>query len=145
MSGFPDLVKLEFRYRELPAEERPRLLKKLRAKLEGSDDVVFAYVHGSFMERPSFRDLDAAIWIRDASRAFYYTVDFSAEMNVEVGVPVDVQVLNEAPLPFKHYIFTRGKLLFSRDEAFRLRLADQVLRQYADLKLLTEMVSRSQT
>jgi len=143
MSGSMDIAELEFKYRRLSDEQKLKLLERLKGRLEGASEVVFAYVYGSFMERFSFRDLDVAIWIRDSSKAFYYTVDFSAKLEVEMGVPVDVQVLNEAPLPFKHYIFTRGRLLLSRDENLRLRLFDEVVRQYVDLKQLIETASRN--
>ncbi|MEM2927064.1 MAG: hypothetical protein QXO94_06350, partial [Candidatus Bathyarchaeia archaeon] len=79
--------------------------------------------------------------IKDLDKAFYYTVDFSAKLEVEMGVPVDVQVLNKAPLPFRYCVFTRGRLLLSRDENLRLRLVDEVVRQYIDLKQLIETES----
>jgi len=136
MSGSVDMAKLEFKYRRLSAEQKLELLERLKGWLEGVSEVLFVYVHGGFVERDSFRDLDVAVWIKRLGEAFYYTVDFSAELEVEMGVPVDVQVLNGAPLPFKHYVFTRGRLLFSRDENLRLRLVDEVIRQYIDLKQL---------
>jgi hypothetical protein len=49
-------------------------------------------------------------------------------------------VLNEAPLPFKHHVFTTGILLFSKDEMLRHRIIDQVMKEYIDLKL-TEKLS----
>jgi len=143
MSGSMDIAKLEFKYRKLSDEQKRKLLERLKKRLEDTSEIVFGYVHGGFLERNSFRDLDVAIWIRDSGKAFYYTVDFSAKLEVEMGVPVDVQVLNEAPLPFKHYVFTRGRLLLSRDENLRLRLIDEVVRQYADLKQLVETASRN--
>ncbi len=136
MSGPVDTAKLEFKHRRLSAEQKLKLLERLRKRIKEVNGVVFAYVHGSFVERDSFRDLDVAVWIRIPSKAFYYTVDFSAKLEVEIGVPVDVQALNEAPLPFKHYVFTRGRLLFSKDNNLRLRLIDEVVRQYTDLKQL---------
>jgi len=141
MSAPMDIAKLEFKYRKLSDEQKLKLLERLKERLEGASEVVFAYVYGSFVERDSFRDLDAAIWIRNLGKAFYYTVDFSAKLEVEMGVPVDVQVLNEAPLPSKHRVFTRGRLLLSRDENLRLRLVDEVIRQYIDLKHLIDTVS----
>ena len=141
MSGSVDIAKLEFKYRRLSAEQKLKLLERLRERFEGVSGVVFAYVYGSFVERDSFRDLDVGVWIRSVGDAFYYTVDFSAKLEVEMGVPVDVQVLNEAPLPFKHYVFTRGRLLFSKDENLRLRLVDEVARQYMDLKQLKRFES----
>jgi uncharacterized protein YutE (UPF0331/DUF86 family)/predicted nucleotidyltransferase len=138
--GKLDPVDLEFRYYELSAEERARLLDFLRKRLERVDEIIFAYVHGGFLERNFFRDVDVAVWISDLEKAFYYTVDFSAKLEVEAGLPVDLHVLNEAPLPFKHHVFTTGILLFSKDEMLRHRIIDQVMKEYIDLKL-TEKLS----
>lgn len=140
MRGIIDPSGLEFRRLDLPEEDRLGLLRRLKGKLEKEGGILFAYVYGSFLEGRPFKDLDVAIWIEDSSKAFYYTVDFSARLEVELKVPVDVQVLNEAPLPFKHHIFTRGRLLFSREERLRMRLADEAIRQYLDLKRLREIV-----
>ena len=137
------LTRPEFRYLKLQAEERHELLEGLRRRLEGVGEILFAYVHGSFIERNLVRDLDLAVWIKDPSQAFHYAVDFSAGLEVEMGVPVDIQVLNEAPLPFRYNVFTSGSLLFSKDEALRVRLVDEAVRQYLDLKRLTEIASRT--
>ncbi len=126
------------KYRRLSERDKAKLLEGLREKIEGDGEVVFAYVHGGFVEASSFRDVDLAIWIKDSSKAFHYTVDFSVKLEIEVGIPIDVQVLNEAPLPFKYHVFTRGKMLFSRDESLRLKLVDETVRQYVDVKLLIE-------
>lgn len=142
MRGVDGAAGLELKWRKLSDVERLRLLGELRRRLESSDEVVFAYVHGSFMEMSSFRDVDVAVWIRRPSEAFRYAVDLSAEVSVEVGVPIDIQVLNEAPLPFKHHVFTRGRLLFSRNEDSRMTLVDEAVRRYADLKLLTKIVEK---
>jgi len=130
----------EFKYYELPAEERSRIIDFLRERLECVDDIVFAYIHGSFIEGGPFRDVDVAVWVKSEDKAFYYTVDFSAKLQVEVGIPIDIHVLNGAPLPFKHHVFTNGKLLYSKNEKLRARVVDQTVRMYIDLKKLTEEV-----
>jgi len=142
MNGNPDAANLEFRYRRLSPKDKAELLDRLAKMLDSADEIIFAYVHGSFVERDSFRDLDVAIWIKDRDKSFYYTIDFSARIGVEVGNPVDVQVLNEASLPFKYYVFTRGRLLLSKDEAVRLKTVDESIRQYLDLRNLAEIVSK---
>jgi predicted nucleotidyltransferase len=128
-------IDLEFRYYKLSAEEKARLLDFLRKRLEGIDDIIFAYMDGGFLERSFFRDVDVAVWMSDVEKAFYYTVDFSAKLEVEAGFPVDLHVLNEAPLPFKNHVFTTGMLLFSKDEELRHRIVDQTIKEYIDLKL----------
>jgi predicted nucleotidyltransferase len=128
-------IDLEFAYYKLSAEEKARLLDFLRKRLEGIDDIIFAYVHGGHLERSFFRDVDVAVWMSDVEKAFYYTVDFSAKLEVEAGLPVDLHVLNEAHLPFKHHSNTTGMLLFSKDEELRHRIVDQTIKEYIDLKL----------
>ena len=134
---------LEFRYWRLGRGERRELLRLLRGRLKSVGGIVFAYVHGGFVEREYFRDVDVAAFVRDASEAFSYAVDLSARLESDLGIPVDVHVLNEAPLPFRHRVFTEGALLLSRDEGLRLRIVDLTLREYFDLRKLTEEVVKS--
>lgn len=116
--------------------EKERLLESLRKRLEEDGGIVFAYVHGSLVEKGFFRDVDVAVWIRDLGEAFKYEVDFSARLEIDLGIPIDIRVLNGAPLPFKHHVFTRGKLFFSRDKEERMRIVDETIRQYMDISLL---------
>lgn len=140
MSEFSDVAKLKFNYLKLSAEERLKLLEKLKKELKGVTEISFAYVHGGFIERDFFRDLDVAVWLKNSHRAFHYTVSFSAKLEIKMRVPVDLQVLNGAPLPFKFHVFTRGRLLFSKDESLRVRLADEVVREYIYLKQLGKFI-----
>lgn len=123
----------QFKYYELPPKERARLVESISEELRSIDGVVFAYLHGGFLEKPFFRDVDVAIWIKDLEKAFDYTVNLSASLEAKLGYPIDLQVLNGAPLPFRHRVFTRGKLLFSKDERLRAAIVDETLRKYIDL------------
>jgi len=143
MSESTETTRLKFKYHELPAEQKLTLLERVRRRLEAEGDILFAYVHGSFIEKDAFRDLDVAIWLKDAGEAFHYAVELSAKLEIEIRAPVEVHALNEAPLPFKHHVFKTGRLLFSRNESLRLRLNDEVARQYQDLKQLTEIALKS--
>jgi predicted nucleotidyltransferase len=127
-----------FKYRKLTGEEKERLLNGLRKELDAVDGIVFAYVHGGFIEMKVFRDVDVAVWIKDPEDAFSYEVDLSAKLEANLKTPIDLHVLNQAPLSFKHHAFTRGKLLFSKDEETRIGMVDETVRQYADIKKLTE-------
>jgi predicted nucleotidyltransferase len=51
----------ELKYYRMGLEERERLLDKLRGLLEGVRGISFAYVHGSFVKRELFRDVDVAL------------------------------------------------------------------------------------
>lgn len=130
--------KVGLRYRKLAAEEKERLLKSLREELESVDGIVFAYVHGGFIDMGFFRDVDVAVWIKNPEDAFNYEVDLSAKLEANLKTPIDLHALNQAPLSFKHHALTRGKLLFSKDEEMRIKLIEETVRQYADLKKLKE-------
>lgn len=60
-------LKLEFKYYILTAEKRDELFHKLKRRLAGVEEILFAYVHGGFLEG-EFRDVDVAVWIRDSSK-----------------------------------------------------------------------------
>ena len=140
MSEVKRLMGFDFKTFHMESEERRRLLRRLRRLLEGVEGIVFAYAHGSFVELDTFRDVDIALWVEDSEEAFNYAVDLSAKLEAEVGVPVDVHVLNDAPLPFKRHVFTKGVLLLSIDDGFRLRMLDETLRRYFDLTELNRVV-----
>ncbi len=133
-------VEMELKYYKLNEEERRKLIEDLRAKLEVYEDIVFAYVHGSFL-RGRFRDVDVAIWIRGGKvEAFHYTVEVSSELSKEF--PVDLHVLNEAPVPFQYHVFTKGRLLFSRDERARSEAVDRALKVYLDFREFLRSLGR---
>ncbi len=132
------LNKVGFKYRKVTAEEKEKLLNSLRKELGSVDGVIFAYVHGGFVEMEAFRDVDVAVWIKNPEDAFSYEVDLSARLEVNLKTPIDLHVINRAPLSFKHHAFTRGKLLFSRDEEMRIKLIDETVRQHADVMKFKE-------
>lgn len=53
--------------------------------------------------------------------------------------PVDVLALNHAPLGFRYQVLHRGRLVLSRDEAFRVRWAVRTMSRYLDLKPLRDL------
>ncbi|MGB9718900.1 MAG: type VII toxin-antitoxin system MntA family adenylyltransferase antitoxin [Thermoproteota archaeon] len=129
----------EFKYRMMITVEKESLLDELGKKLEKVGSILFAYVYGGFVERGFFRDVDVAVWIEDSGEAFRHEVELSSKLEAELKNPIDVHVLNEAPLPLRHIVFTRGRLLFSRDEEARIRIVDETIRQYADLRMLRSL------
>jgi predicted nucleotidyltransferase len=120
-------------------EERERLIDKLRELLQGVEGISFAYVYGSFLKRELFRDVDVAVWIEEGEDPFEYEVDLSSRIEADLEVPIDIHVLDEAPITFKYAVFTEGRLLFSRDERIRMEVVDETIRQYMDLRMLRSL------
>ena len=114
----------------LPAE-REEILNTLQQALEMQPEVVFAYVHGSFLEDHPFHDVDLAVYLDPADvgeqeiSLFVLELALALEKSLSqssgraaVHLPLDVQALNRAPLGFRYQV-CRGKFLFSRDETLR--------------------------
>ena len=112
---------------------------RLREALEAREEIVFAYLHGSFAEGPPFRDVDVAIYL-DPTVAmtidiFDYEMSLSVELTRTFRFPVDVHVLNGAPLGFQHSVL-QGEALLVCDEDKLTDFIERVSLEYMDFAYL---------
>lgn len=120
--------------RELDEEEKRACIGRITARLSREDEVLFAYLFGSF-RKGSFRDIDIAVYLRggyDARHAFRFEAAIERELEEVTGIPVDVRVLNGAPLPFSYTVVQTGLVIFSRDERSRSDFVCRLLAEYHD-------------
>ncbi|GBC69716.1 hypothetical protein HRbin01_01419 [archaeon HR01] len=103
-----------FRLRKLETSERESILSRIKQVLEKDEDIVLAVVHGSFISEERFRDIDVAIYV--GKGVDYLSKKFSLEKKLEkeTGMPVDVNVLNNAPAWFMNRALGKGKLLVEK-------------------------------
>ena len=100
------------------AAERSRVMKAIRTELEDRPEILIAYVHGSFARGEPYRDIDVAVWL-DPTRlpspgAIRYALDLAVALQIALTQPIDVQVLNEAPLSLRYHVL-KGQPLLVRD------------------------------
>jgi len=100
--------------------ERKQLADALREWLSARPEVVFAYLHGSFLGRGRYRDIDVAVWL-DADRVpptaqLDWSLDASVALRIAIGRPVDVQVLNGASLAFRFHALEGQPILVRNQE-----------------------------
>jgi predicted nucleotidyltransferase len=74
---------------------RATLITTLRRELRARSEIVFVYLHGSFLSGRSYRDIDVAIWL-DPSRVARgdqgrYALDLSVTLHLKLRRPVDVR------------------------------------------------------
>lgn len=102
----------------LPAEAREEVCGALRRVLGARGEVRFACLHGSFARGEPFRDIDIAVWVEPSALltagTWRYALALAADLEGATGMPVDVQVLNDAPLGFRYHAL-RGEPLLARD------------------------------
>jgi predicted nucleotidyltransferase len=121
-----------FRLSQAKGEQLARRLAEL---LRGRDEIVFVYLYGSFAENLPFHDIDLGIYtigIKE-EESTSYGLALGQELSEKVQVPVDVCVLNFAPVSFVYHVI-RGHLIFDRNEELRTHIVGQVVQKYLDLK-----------
>jgi len=121
----------------IPAEKRLALKASLSSALERRPEIVFAYVYGSFAEGRPFRDVDVGVCLArvEEERFGAYAIDLGLELEGILGFPIDVRVLNTAPLSFLYNVF-RGELLVSRDDDLRAEKVEDAVRHHLDTEPL---------
>lgn len=115
-------------------EGREALVRRLAAELEREPGVGFAYLYGSLLETDTVHDIDVGLYLRESmdQPGFMIAAELSARLTALVEVPVDVRILNDAPLSFLYQVL-RGRLLVCRDEALLSTIIEDVARRYLDL------------
>ncbi len=119
---------------KLSQEEKKEVENKLNRSLSKKDEIIFAYLHGSFIDAYWFRDVDIAVYLDEnklKNRALDYELSLSVELEKVVHLPVDIKIFNYAPLSFRYEV-TKGELIFSRDEQKRYTFLEDTWHRYLD-------------
>ena len=107
---------------------------ELRSELERVPGLRFAYLYGSVLDSDRVHDVDVGVFLDETAIAQQMNmVDaLSVKLSAAVGFPIDIRVLNEAPLSFLYHVL-RGRLVLCRDENFLTDMLEDVARRYLDL------------
>ncbi|MFQ6083145.1 MAG: nucleotidyltransferase domain-containing protein [Candidatus Aminicenantia bacterium] len=120
--------------KEISSKEK--IIKQLKNALISKSEIIFSYIHGSFLDRFPFQDIDIALYVNPKKISSLQTFDYSFQLSVDIskqiGLEVDIQIMNYASLGFQHSVFKNGKLLFSKDENLRLSLIESTSLEYVD-------------
>ncbi len=78
--------------------------------------MLFAYIFGSFVSLRPFSDIDIGICL-DKEPENTMDMEFELENGLEekLRLPVDVRILNMAPLSFCYNVVKEGKLIVDND------------------------------
>lgn len=115
--------------------QKERLIRQIKDLLGRYPEIEFAYLYGSFTEDLPFHDVDIGIYITGVKKedSTLYSLLLGQTLSSEVKVPIDVRVLNFAPVSFVFQVI-RGILIFVRNEELRVRKVEETIRRYLDLK-----------
>ena len=94
-------------------------------------------LYGSATELAHYRDLDVAIWVEpdamSAREELAYAFALADELTHRLHFPVDVRVINWAPLAFRYHV-SKGQLLLARDADRYTQFLERTWDEYLDFK-----------
>jgi predicted nucleotidyltransferase len=119
------------------------IIEQIRKMLADRPEIDFAYVHGSVIDHDAPRDIDLAIHLHEEAFArlgsgLGVTMDFAIPLEIlletEIGMAVDVQVLNSAPLSFRARVVSQGRTLIDHDPVGRADFEYRSRYEYFDFR-----------
>lgn len=115
---------------------KQKVFKALKDALLGKDEIIFAYLHGSFLDGLLFKDIDIALYLDDKKVGNESNEDYCDRLSMELSelirFVVDVHIMNRAPAGFQHSVFKHGELLFSKDDELRTDLMEETSMEIMD-------------
>lgn len=109
-----------------------------RALARRPGEIAAVYLFGSVARGTARRgsDVDLAALLRqDPPPALEgLGLDLAADIEADLGVPVDLVVLNRAPADLAHRVLRDGYLLVDADASARIRFEVRTRNEYFDLK-----------
>ncbi|MFZ5924544.1 MAG: nucleotidyltransferase domain-containing protein [Bacillota bacterium] len=118
---------------------KEEIAAKVKECLESRQEICFAQFHGSFLGSGPFRDVDIAVYLEpgyvglsEPSDRFDYEASLEDLIERRVGVPVDVRVLNDAPLAFCYGVLKNGCPVLVRNPQLRCDFQTRILDMYFD-------------
>ena len=129
----------QVKFYEISQKERLEAGERIAACLAEQTEVMFAFLYGSFISAPLFRDIDVGIYVAGIEPSQYFACENRltrlSEDAVDSLFPVDVRIINTAPIFFCFEVI-RGKLIFSRDEQLLVDFMTSIARRRLDMASL---------
>lgn len=131
----------------LTKKRKQKIIDLVTNSLAAEPDVIFAYVFGSFINEESFRDIDIAVYVDDADTNPPLNKELFLErmLDAVVNMPIDVRVINRAPLAFAYNAMRLGRLILNRDNLRRADFESLTMRKYFDYQHLRDEYLREVT
>ena len=106
-------------------------------------EILFGYLHGSALCSQKPNDIDVAVFLApqvyeklrvSGTVNLKYAIPLEMELEKKIGMPVDLQVLNNAPLRFKYSAVSKGELVIDRNRDIRTDFEGLTRVEYFDFR-----------
>ena len=100
---------------------------------ETMESITAAYLFGSFVTDGSFSDIDLGVIVKkDLANLMSFEFELENRLEKICRHPLDVRVLNRAPLSFCQNVIRHGKVVLDRDPNHRADFEGNIRKQYFD-------------
>ena len=115
-------------------DEYHEILSICQSILTDHVDVIFAYIHGSFLGIHNFGDVDLAVYLQGVKKEEYLELEEHLKNKIKkrIAYPIDVKVLNDSPPSFRYSVIKNGIRLVDKDENKRVNFETMTFTQYFD-------------
>ena len=100
----------KIQYYEIEKKQKEAIIVKLKALLSTEKEVSLAWLFGSLTRKNSIRDIDLAI-NSEPKLTFNDFLNLNAQIELELGIPVDMVEVGNTPPSLKENIFANGILI----------------------------------
>jgi len=105
------------RPREMPFDEREKIIELIRQILKKEEYIELAVIHGGFLTSKVFRDIDIAVYIDnrlEPDKRYIYIDGIRDSLEKAIGIGIDIQILNEAPPAFIYKVLRDGRIIVEK-------------------------------
>ena len=134
---------LKQRIYSLNSQQQARLVQQVTDELSRQPAVIFAYLYGSALDGEAVHDVDIGIYLEEFESGQEAAIvdGLASRLSDALKLPIDVRVLNRAPLTFLYHVL-RGRLLLSRNDDLLASILEDVARRYLDLAPLLRQATK---
>jgi len=122
-----------------------KIISAIKDKLSEKDEIIAAYIFGSFLHDKEYEDIDIGILLETSFKPDYLYEIYLTQILEEYFknkfdkyFEFDIHVLNNQNLRFLFSILQNAILIISKNDKKRAKFESQVIIRYLDIKPLYE-------
>lgn len=119
---------------KMKEDEKEQIINAIAGFLKKRKRISFVYFFGSFLEKESieFRDIDIAIYLSPLKIKEDESFDYETHLAIELSRAlhfladlIDIKILNFVSKTFQNNVFSRGRLIFAKNEDLLANLIEE--------------------
>lgn len=122
------------RKKQISQDEKQSIIEGISSRLREQKHITFSYIFGSFAQEEKFSDIDIGVFVSEkiSKESLNFEFDLEEEIKSFTHLPVDVRIINHAPLSFVYHVIKEGILIVDKDAGKRADFEGIIFKKYLD-------------